>query len=54
MFLNLYHNGDEGMAWHSDDEKSLSTNTPIASFSFGAERKFSFKHKKTKRVSQFY
>ncbi|MEJ7677446.1 MAG: alpha-ketoglutarate-dependent dioxygenase AlkB [Segetibacter sp.] len=46
--LNLYHNGDEGMAWHSDDEKSLGKNTTIASLSFGAERKFSFKHKKTK------
>lgn len=48
--LNLYHNGDEGMSWHSDDEKSLSKNTAIASFSFGAERKFSFKHKETKEV----
>ena len=47
--LNLYHNGDEGMAWHSDDEKSLGKNTAIASFSFGAERKFSLKHKKTKQ-----
>ncbi len=47
--LNLYHDGSEGMAWHSDDEKALSTNAPIASFSFGAERKFSFKHKKTKQ-----
>lgn len=46
--LNLYHNGDEGMAWHSDDEKSLGKNTAIASLSFGAERKFAFKHKKTK------
>ena len=45
--LNLYHSGDEGMAWHSDDEKSLGKNTTIASFSFGAERKFLFKHKKT-------
>jgi alkylated DNA repair dioxygenase AlkB len=45
--LNLYHNGDEGMAWHSDDESSLGINTSIASFSFGAERKFSFKHKRT-------
>ncbi|MBV4360238.1 alpha-ketoglutarate-dependent dioxygenase AlkB family protein [Pinibacter aurantiacus] len=45
--LNLYHNGDEGMAWHSDDESSLGVNTSIASFSFGAERKFSFKHKRT-------
>ncbi len=48
--LNLYHNGDEGVAWHSDDEKSLGKNTAIASFSFGAERKFSFKHKKTKQT----
>ncbi|MEO5996124.1 MAG: alpha-ketoglutarate-dependent dioxygenase AlkB [Chitinophagaceae bacterium] len=48
--LNLYHNGDEGMAWHSDDEKSLGRNTAIASFSLGAERKFSFRHKKTKET----
>jgi alkylated DNA repair dioxygenase AlkB len=48
--LNLYHNGDEGMAWHSDDEKTLGLNSAIASFSFGAERKFSFKHKQTKEV----
>jgi alkylated DNA repair dioxygenase AlkB len=48
--LNLYHNGTEGMAWHSDDEKSLGQNTSIASFSLGAERKFSFKHKETKET----
>jgi alkylated DNA repair dioxygenase AlkB len=48
--LNLYHNGLEGMAWHSDDEKSLGQNTAIASLSFGAERKFSFKHKQTKQA----
>ena len=43
--LNLYHNGDEGMSWHSDDEKALGKNTVIASLSLGASRKFSFKHK---------
>jgi alkylated DNA repair dioxygenase AlkB len=48
--LNLYHNGNEGVAWHSDDEKSLGKNTTIASLSFGAERKFSFKHKQTKQT----
>jgi alkylated DNA repair dioxygenase AlkB len=48
--LNLYHNGDEGMAWHSDDERSLGKNSAIASLSFGAERKFSFKHKQTKET----
>jgi alkylated DNA repair dioxygenase AlkB len=45
--LNLYHNGEEGMAWHSDDEKALGHNTIIASLSLGAARKFSFKHKQT-------
>ena len=24
--LNLYHNGNEGMGWHSDDEKPLGKN----------------------------
>lgn len=46
--LNLYHSGDEGISWHSDDEKLLGENTVIASLSFGAERVFSFKHKSTK------
>lgn len=45
--LNLYHNGNEGMAWHSDDEKTLEKDSSIASFSFGAERKFSLKHKQS-------
>ncbi|SIS43989.1 Alkylated DNA repair dioxygenase AlkB [Kaistella chaponensis] len=46
--LNLYHDGNEGMAYHSDGEKDLKKNGAIASLSFGAERKFSFKHKFTK------
>ena len=48
--LNLYHDGNEGMTWHSDDEKSLGMNTVIASLSFGAERKFSFKHRRTRQT----
>lgn len=46
--LNLYHSGEEGMAYHSDGEKDLKKNGAIASVSLGAERKFSFKHKHTK------
>ncbi|RXG16355.1 alkylated DNA repair dioxygenase AlkB [Leeuwenhoekiella aestuarii] len=45
--LNLYHDGSEGMGWHSDGEKDLKKNGAIASVSFGAERKFAFKHKDT-------
>lgn len=46
--LNLYHTGEEGMAWHSDGETDLKKNGAIGSLSFGAERKFAFKHKVTK------
>ena len=48
--LNLYHDGNEGMAYHSDDEKALGKSTSIASMSFGAERKFLFKHKVSKET----
>jgi len=45
--LNLYHSGEEGVSWHSDDEKELEQDGAIASVSFGAERKFQFRHKAT-------
>lgn len=48
--LNLYHKGSEGMAWHSDAEKDLKKNGAIGSLSFGAERKFLFKHKQSKQT----
>lgn len=48
--LNLYHTGNEGMAWHSDDEKMLGKDTAIASMSFGAERRFLFKHRESKHT----
>jgi len=46
--LNLYHNGGEGMGWHSDDEREIVRDSAIASLSFGAERRFVFRHKETK------
>ena len=48
--LNLYHDGMEGMGWHSDDEKTLGRNPVIASVSFGAERVFRMKHSHSKEV----
>ncbi|NDC29448.1 MAG: alpha-ketoglutarate-dependent dioxygenase AlkB [Bacteroidetes bacterium] len=47
--LNLYHDGNEGMGWHSDDEKDLKKDGAIASLSLGADRKFGFKHKQDKQ-----
>lgn len=47
---NLYHDGAEGMAWHSDAEKYLKKHAAIASVTLGAERKFGFKHKQSKET----
>lgn len=47
--LNLYHNGDEGMGWHCDNEKELGVQPVIASLSLGTARKFSFKHNESKQ-----
>ena len=52
--LNLYHCGEEGMAWHSDAETDLKKDGAIASLSFGAERKFAFKHKQSKEKVELY
>ena len=52
--LNLYHDGDDGMGWHSDDEKELDANSPIASLSLGARRKFAFRHKEDKTTIPLY
>jgi alkylated DNA repair dioxygenase AlkB len=46
--LNLYHEGNEGMGWHSDDEKTLEPTAAIGSVSFGAVRKFAFRHKESR------
>lgn len=52
--LNLYHDGSEGMGWHSDDEKEMKTGGMIASLSLGATRKFKFKHKKYPLQKEIY
>jgi len=52
--LNLYHDGSEGMAYHSDGEKDLKKHGAIASLTFGAERKFLFKHTNTKEKVEVF
>lgn len=51
--LNLYHNGNEGMGWHSDDEPELDQDAPIVSISFGGVRKFGFRNKQDKTSISF-
>ena len=52
--LNLYHTGDEGMGWHSDNERELDSAAPIASISLGARRKFAFRHKYDKTTNSVF
>ena len=48
--LNLYDDGSQSMGWHADDEPHMTAGASIASWSFGAERKFSFRHRLTKET----
>ena len=45
VLLNYYRGEQDSVSWHSDDEPELGQNPVIASVSFGATRKFQFKHK---------
>ena len=48
--VNLYRSGADAMGWHSDDEPINGINPVIASISLGAERRFDFRHKRTREV----
>lgn len=50
VLLNLYRDGNDGVAWHSDDEPELGENPVIGSVSFGATRRFMFRHKYQKEL----
>jgi len=52
--LNFYHDGADGMGWHSDDEKELDPKAPIASLSLGATRKFALRHKQAKSMVSLF
>jgi len=46
VLLNYYRDGDDSVAWHSDDEPELGENPVIASLSLGAVRTFRLRHKR--------
>lgn len=50
VLLNLYRNGDDGVAWHSDDERELGENPTIASVSLGTTRTFRLRHLEDKSM----
>jgi alkylated DNA repair dioxygenase AlkB len=45
VLVNYYRNGNDSVAWHSDDEVELGSNPVIASVSLGAERRFCMRHR---------
>jgi alkylated DNA repair dioxygenase AlkB len=51
LLLNLYRDGGDSVGFHSDDEPEIKPESPIASLSFGAERRFVLKVKK-KRIAR--
>jgi alkylated DNA repair dioxygenase AlkB len=48
--VNYYRNGNDSVAWHSDDERELGPDPLIASLSLGAPRHFELKHRTLKRT----
>jgi alkylated DNA repair dioxygenase AlkB len=52
VLVNLYRNGEDYVGWHSDNEVELGEQPFIASLTFGAERLFEFRHKKTLQQGQ--
>lgn len=50
VLLNLYRNGNDSVAWHSDKEHKIGKNPSIASVTFGQTRPFRFRHKMGKEV----
>ncbi|WP_127715804.1 alpha-ketoglutarate-dependent dioxygenase AlkB [Halobacteriovorax sp. HLS] len=47
--INLYRNGSDYSAWHSDNEKNLGDEIDIFSVSFGATRTFQVKNNESKQ-----
>jgi len=52
VLLNLYRNGNDSVASHSDKEHRIGKNPNIASVTFGQTRPFRFRHKTDKCVPQ--
>jgi len=52
VLLNLYRNGNDSVAWHSDKEHRIGSNPNIASVTFGQTRPFKFRHKTDKDIGQ--
>lgn len=53
VLLNWYRDGNDSVAWHSDDEPELGPDPHIASLSFGIARRFELKHRTLRQQAKF-
>lgn len=51
VLVNCYRDGNDSVAWHSDDEPELGRNPVVASVSLGAERAFHLRHRYNKALA---
>ena len=54
VLLNYYRSGNDSVSWHSDDEEELGKLPIIGSLSFGGVRRFRFRNKQNKNLTQTY
>lgn len=52
VLLNLYRNGKDSVAWHSDKTNKSGNDPIIASVTFGETRMFRLRHKTNKNIHQ--
>jgi len=52
VLLNLYRDGNDGVAWHRDHDRELGPRPVVGSVSFGETRPFEIRHKFRKELSK--
>lgn len=52
VLVNLYRSGEDHVGWHADNEPELGEQPFIASLTFGVERQFCYRHKKTSETGR--
>jgi alkylated DNA repair dioxygenase AlkB len=50
LLLNRYRDGQDGIGFHTDAEPELGENPVVATVSFGSERDFVLKHRKSRET----
>ena len=52
VLINWYHNGNDNIGWHTDNEKEIIPGTDVMTISFGQSRMFKVKHNTDKELAR--